>query len=215
MLNKPIGYDEAQASFDTKYITPGWYAAAILKVGEGQTPNGSQYLEFAFDIIDGEFAQYYAKDFKAQTGTDKKWRGTVRFFTSERALPMLKAAITAIEESNPGYKFDWDDTTVKGKKVGVSIRREQYEATDGTLKFTTRPFAFRDIKKVISGELEVPKDKLLKTQQSVPQTSASPYPTASYAPANNTPPGYTTPAPTAAPSYPPLTALDDDEPLPF
>lgn len=214
-LNKPAGYDEAQAASEFKVIEPGNYAAVICKVSEGVTPNGSEYIEFWIDIIDGEFTRYYEKDYKSQTVGEKKWRGTVRFFTSERALPMLKAAITAIEESNPGYKFDWDDTTVKGKKVGVSIRREQYEATDGTLKFTTRPFAFRDIKKVISGELEVPKDKLLKTQQSVPQTSASPYPTASYAPANNTPPGYTTPAPTAAPSYPPLTEVGPEDELPF
>ena len=212
-LNKPAGFDDAQAATEFKAIDPGNYAAVICKVAEGQTQNGAEYLEFWIDIIDGEFARYYEKDYKSQTG-EKKWRGTLRLFTSERALPMLKAGITAIEESNPGYKFDWDSESVKGKKVGVSIRREQYEATDGTLKFATRPFAFRDIKKVISGELEVPKDKLLKTQQSVSAVPA--YPTASYAPpTGNTPPGYTTPAPTSAPSYPPLTELGDDEELPF
>lgn len=202
MLNKPIGYDEAQASFDTKYITPGWYAAAILKVGEGQTPNGSQYLEFAFDIIDGEFAQYYAKDFKAQTGTDKKWRGTLRLFTTEKALPMLKGAITSIEESNPGYTWTWDENTVKGKKVGIGVRREQYEATDGQLKFSTKPFMFCSVQKVLAGDMEPPKDKLLNK----PTTSAP-----SYAPPSMTPPGYTSPAP----SYPPLTEVGPDDELPF
>lgn len=206
-LNKPAGYDTAQAASEFKVIEPGNYAAVICKVSEGVTPNGSQYIEFWIDIIDGEFTRYYEKDYKSQTVGEKKWRGTVRFFTSERALPMLKAAITAIEESNPGYKFDWDDTTVKGKKVGVSIRREQFEATDGTLKFTTRPFAFRDIKKVITGELEVPKDKLLK--------QAAGKILDSYAPKGNTPPGYQTPGPSSAPNYPPLTELGPEDELPF
>lgn len=208
MIKKPMGYDEAQAaqSGEFKTIAPGWYPAVICKVAEGATQNGTEFIEFWIDIIDGEYTRYYEKDYKAQTG-DRKWRGTLRFFTSERALPMLKAGITAIEESNTGYKFDWNEATVKGKKVGVGIRREQYEATDGQLKFTNRPFMFRDIKKVITGELEVPKDKLLK--------QAAGKILDSYAPKGNTPPGYQTPAPTAAPSYPALTELGDDEELPF
>ena len=208
MLKKPVGFDEAKASSreHKSIIQPGWYAAVICKVAEGSTMSGSEFIEFWIDIIDGEFARYYEKDYKEQTG-DKKWRGTVRFFTSEKALPMLKGAVTSIEESNPGYKFDWDENTIKGKKVGIGIRREQYESSDGQLKFTNRPFMFCDIKKVITGGMEPPKDKLVKTQ---PTTSAP-----SYAPPSMTPPGYQTPAPTSAPSFPPLTALDDDEPLPF
>lgn len=209
MLKKPTGYDNAQAaqSGEFKRIEPGNYAAVICKAAEGVTPNGSEYIEFWIDIIDGEFTRYYEKDYKSQTVGDKKWRGTLRFFTSEKALPMLKAGITAIEESNPGYTFDWNENSVKGKKVGVSIRREQYEAADGELKFTTRPFMFRDIKKVITGELEVPKDKLLK-QTAQPAAPA-------YAPKGNTPPGYQTPGPSSAPTYPPLTELGPEDELPF
>lgn len=208
MLKKPMGYDNAQAaqSGEFKRIEPGNYAAVICKVAEGATYSGAEYIEFWIDIIDGEFARYYEKDYKNQQG-EKKWRGTLRFFTSEKALPMLKAGITAIEESNPGFTFDWDETKVKGKKVGVSIRREQYEAADGELKFTTRPFMFRDIKKVITGELEVPKDKLLK--------QAAGKILDSYAPKGNTPPGYQTPGPSSAPAYPPLTELGSEEELPF
>lgn len=203
MLKKPFGYDDAQAVKIGEYqsITPGWYAATILKVAEGATPNGAEFLEFSIDIIDGEFVRYYEKDYKAQTG-EKRWRGVVRYFMTEKSLGMLKGGITAIEESNTGYKFDWNEASVKGKKVGVGIRREQYEASDGKLKFTTRPFAFCDIKKVINHEMPEPKDRLLNTG-------------AAQSRAGGTPPGYQTPAPTSAPSYPPLTELGPEDELPF
>lgn len=208
MLKKPYGYDEAQAVKIGEYqsIEPGWYPATILKVAEGATPGGSEYLEFSIDIIDGPFARYYEKDYKAQSpgmNGDKKWRGVVRYFMTEKSLGMLKGGITAIEESNTGYRFDWNEATVKGKKVGVGIRREQYEASDGQLKFATRPFAFCDIKKVIQNEMDPPKDRLLNNNG----TQA--------APKGNTPPGYQTPGPTSAPSYPKLEELGDDEELPF
>lgn len=210
MLRKPNGYDAAQAVKigESTYIEPGWYPATILKVAEGSTSNGSEFLEFSIDIIDGPFTRYYEKDYKAQNpglGYDRKWRGVVRYFMTEKSLGMLKGGITAIEESNTGYKFDWNEATVKGKKIGVGIRREQYESNTGELKFTTRPFAFIDIKKVLAGDMEPPKDRLLNNNAPAPSR-----------PAGNTPPGYQTPGPTsAAPSYPPLTELDDSDELPF
>jgi len=201
MLNKPMGYDEVVAATtgERKIIQPGHYPAVICKVGEGTTYSGTAYIEFFVDIIDGEYARYYENDYKNQTG-EKKWRGTVRYFTTEKSLPILKGAIETIEESNPGFKWDWDENKVKGKKIGVSIRREQYEGTDGTLKFATRPFALCSLKKALSGS-EPPKDKLLPQNKIAP---ASPY----------APPSATS-YPASAPSFPPLTELDNDEPLPF
>lgn len=208
MLKKPMGYDAAQAVKigESTFIEPGWYPATILKVAEGSTSNGSEFLEFSIDIIDGPFARYYEKDYKTQMPAygEKKWRGVVRYFMTEKSLGMLKGGITAIEESNTGYRFDWNEATVKGKKVGVGIRREQYEASDGQLKFTTRPFAFIDIKKVLAGDMEPPKDRLLNNNAPAPSR-----------PAGNTPPGYQTPGPTSAPSYPPLTELGPEDELPF
>lgn len=208
MLKKPMGYDSAEAVNigEFKAITPGWYPAVIHKVMEGSTPNGAEFLEFWIDIIDGEFIRYYEKDYKAQRpdiGGEKKWRGTVRYFTTEKALPMLKGGITAIEESNPGYTFDWNDATVKGKKVGVGIRREQYEATDGQLKFATRPFAFCDIKKVISGEMDPPKDRLLSNA-----------PARAAAPARRDPAGFD-PYTVQGANAPKFEELDSSEELPF
>ena len=218
MIKKPAGYDAAQAVKvgESQYIQPGWYPAVVCNVAQGSTPNGTDFLEFWIDITDGEYVRYYKRDYLAQNKNgefgEKKWHGTVRYFMSEKALPMLKGGITAIEDSNPGYVFDWNEESVKGKKVGVGIRREEFEdKKTGETKSTTRPFAFCDIKKVIAGEMETPKDKLLKP-------SAPTAPSYGYTPSNMTPPGYTTPGTSDPyhPTNPPgFEELGSDEELPF
>lgn len=213
-MKKPIGYDQAEAMEVGTFraIPPGWYPAVILQAAEGETPNGSPYVEFSVDIIDGEYVRYYEKDYKSQKPMDgvKKWRGTVRFFTTEKAVGMFKGAIKAVEESNAGYTWDWNEATLKGKKVGLGIHREEYEANDGSIKTNTRPYAFCPIQKVIAGEMPEPKDKPLDTsRRSGGQGYASP---------NLTPPGYQSPighTPNAAPNANNWEPIEDGEELPF
>jgi hypothetical protein len=212
MLRKPIGYDasEIMEVGTFRAVPPGWYPAVILNVAEGETQNGSPFIEFAVDIIDGEYVQYYKKEFDSQRPADgkKRWRGTVRYFTTDKAVGMLKGAIKAIEESNPGYTFDWDEAKVKGKKVGLGIHREEYEATDGKIKTATRPYALCAIQKVLSGEMPEPKDKPLDTtrRSSGGQGYSSP---------NLTPPGYQSSAGNPPASSTNWEPLSDDEELPF
>lgn len=211
-MRMPTGYNEAAAQRPGEFqgIEPGNYCGVILNAAEGETQNGSPFIEFAVDILDGKYARYYQKDYNAQKPIDgvKKWRGTVRYFTTEKALGMLKGAFESIEESNPGYKWDWNEATLKGKKVGLRIRREQYEASDHTLKFATKPYAFCAIQKVISGEMPEPADRLLDTSKIGTGRG--------YTSPNLTPPGYQTPGPapaqTEAPKWEELTSEDE---LPF
>lgn len=217
MIQKPTYYDDAkpmEVGVGNR-IAAGWYPAAILGVTQGETQNGSQYLDFAFDIIDGEYTRYYAKDYNAQTPYDgvKKWRGNVRFFLSEKAIGMLKGAMKAVEESNPGYQWDWDETKIKGKKVGVGIREEEYEANDGSVKTTTRPFAMAAIQRVITGEMTEPKPKLLNKNGG--NSGYAGMNSQGYTSPNLTPPGYQSPVPSSQTAAPKWEPLDDDSELPF
>lgn len=190
---------DAQRFGEFEGIEPGWYPCVILNVAEEASKNSQRDgVRFDFDIVDGKFKSYYTRLYKADAGKDnRRWRGTYWQMTEGNGVPFFKGIITAIEESNAGYKFDFDERKMKGLKVGVGFRREQYEATDGTLKFTVKPFAFCSIQKVISGEMAVPKDKLLNIPASRPSSAPS---------------YYDTPAVGAAPAY---EALGDDEQLPF
>lgn len=213
MIQKPSYYDEAkpmEVGMGNR-IPAGWYPAVILGVTQGETQNGSQYLDFSVDIIDGEYVRYYEKDYKSQTPYDgvKKWRGYVRYFLSEKAIGLLKGAMKAVEESNPGYQWNWDENTIKGKKIGLGIREEEYEANDHSIKTATRPFAMAAIQKVIAGELPEPKMKPLNKTASAGGNSQG------HTSPNLTPPGYQSPighVPNTAPNWEPI---EDDSELPF
>ena len=156
-------------------LPAGWYSAIILKAQEDKTSGGTPTFDFYVDITGGEYTGYYKKDFATQTpapGREKKWRGMLRCFTTEKGLPFFKGAITAIEDSNKDYKWDWNEAGLKGKIVGLGVRGEEYEANDGTVKITNRPFAFCDVKKVIEGNMEPPKVKALRVARSSAGTSS-------------------------------------------
>lgn len=185
-------------------MEPGWYPCVILKAEATQTPWGVDSVTFSFDIIDGAFVRFYEKDYKAQTTEPKRWRGTLEQAIDDKGLPYFKGLITAIEESNPGFKFDLDETKLKGLKVGIGFRKEWYEK-NGEDKYVVKAFAFRDIQKVISGELETPKDKPKRGTTGGVQGYTSPVPV---------PPAVNAYNATAA-MAPKFEALTDDEELPF
>ena len=168
-------YNNAEAPSGFEQIEPGWYPGTILEVKQTQTAWGDESVTFFFDIIDGKYKQYFSKNYKADSNPDKKWRGTLEQSITEKGIPYFKGLITAIEESNPGFKWDFEESSLKGKKVGIGFRKEWYEK-NGEDKYVIRAFAFRDIAKVISGELEIPKDRMKKASPAQGYTSPTPIP---------------------------------------
>lgn len=166
-------WDKVQAIGDFPKLPKGGYAVEIkdARVRTGTRRDGGTYeqLEIALDIIEGEYKGHYQMDFKAQRREDKKWRGVLRLFVpsgdgsdqDNLTAGILKASIEAVEDSNPGYHWDWDEKKLKGKKTGCIFRMEEW-AKDGRSGWKAQPFKFIDIEKIRSGEFKVPDDKPLK-----------------------------------------------------
>ena len=132
--------------------------------------NGSyERLEIAVDITAGEYKDYYKQDFDSNTRDDKKWRGVARFYVpaddgsekDEYTKSVLKSVTDALEDSNKDYHWDWDETKLKGLKVGILVRDKEYEI-DGKHGFSPEIFRFIDINRIKEGKFTVPKQKLLK-----------------------------------------------------
>lgn len=128
-----------------------------------------EMLVIAFDIAEGENKGYYKRRFDelAQSNTQAKWPGIHRLLLTDNegnCNKFFKGFITSVEASNPGYKWEWDETTLKGKKFGAIYGREQYRGTDGNLKFAHKIRFVRSIDKVKGAE--IPEDKLLKEESS-------------------------------------------------
>ena len=79
----------------------------------------------------------------------------------ENQVKMLKGFITAVENSNNGYIYDWNKEVeqLKGKKVGLVFGLEEYENNQGEVKTATKLIQFRSLEKL--KDIKIPKVKLL------------------------------------------------------
>lgn len=117
-------------------LPEGAYICKIMKVEEVEGTNGnSDYWKVYFDIAEGEFANYYADKYKADDRNDKKWSGvTTVWMVNEKAdkekqdwtQRRLDTILKAIEDSNEGYTFDWDEKKLKNKLFGGVFVYEIY-----------------------------------------------------------------------------------------
>ncbi len=132
-------------------------------------------LELAFDINEGEYKGFYQADFDSQNTEDKKWKGVLRQFIpsddgsekDEKTKMFFKTMIEAIEDSNNGYHWDWDEKKLKGKIVGCLFRNEEWEYA-GKSGWRTAPLKFISVDKIRDGKFKMPKDKPLVNNSTAP-----------------------------------------------
>lgn len=164
MITRPGNWDNIQAiGGDFETLPPGGYVCAILKAEVKNSASGYQYLDLTIDIAEGEYANHFRRDFDGQSGPEPRWRGHMRQGTPTGDATrdgFFKALVTAIENSNPGYAWDWNEQSLVGKRVGIIFREEEYEYNGRT---GTRISAFRatDVMKIHDGNFTVPPKKEL------------------------------------------------------
>ena len=160
-MNKPTGYDQATAQTGGfEQLPPGAYNCVIKAAYESQSNSGKNMLQLCVDIADGDFKEYFKNQYgRDQRYGDAKWRGTYYQLTEGDSLGYFKGLIQDIEDSNPGYKFNFDENTLAGKKIGGVFGREQYKNQAGELKFAVKCFYCVASSRV--KDIAPPKDKLL------------------------------------------------------
>lgn len=160
-----------------KEVLPaGAYVAKIVSARVDENSYGSS-LVIAFDIAEGQFKDFFKKDFDNNPREDKKWRGVYRIFLpkddgsekDEWTKRTLGNALYAIEDSNNGYKWAWEESTLKGKSVGVAYRNKEWEY-NGNRGWTTECGKLVSVEDVRNGKVKPLKDRPLKN---APATSAT------------------------------------------
>ncbi len=138
-MKKFNGYDETQAYRGFEKLPVGGYIVKIQNVRFMEGKNGnSDMITLAFDVTEGEYKDYFKKQFESQTTEDKKWKGTFTIYCpkddgSEKdgwTKRSFKTIMEDIEASNPGYVWNWDENTLKGKNLGI-IFGEVNDVIDG------------------------------------------------------------------------------------
>ena len=176
-MKKPNNWENVQASREFTPLPAGGYICKIMgaKVKEYNS-NGSSFerLEIALDITEGAFKDFYKQDFENQNTEDKKWKGVLRLYVpkddgsekDEWTKSRLKATTDAIEDSNSGFHWDWDESKLKNKIVGCIFRNEEWEF-NGKTGIKAQPFKFISTDLVREGKFKIPEDKLLKNKSAV------------------------------------------------
>jgi hypothetical protein len=167
---KPFaGYETARVSFGGggERLPAGGYVIEIHRVTEMEYSWGSQLL-LDFDIAEGEHKDFYNNNYDMQMA-NAKWKGVFRLNVpkgdgSEKdgwTANSFKSAIEAIEQSNAGYAWDWDETKLAGKTVGALFRDKEFEMDNGSVAMTTECFKLLPVEYIRSGKFKAPKPKLL------------------------------------------------------
>lgn len=175
-MQKPKNYEKATAYTQSERLPAGGYELKIenVKLDSFKGKDGKEYqnLIIAVDIIAGDYAGFYKNQYQNQTGEDKKWKGVYRCpVPSEDAeesdwrLRRFKTVIGAIEDSNPGYHWDWNEKTLIKKMVGGLFCNAEWEM-NGRQGWYTKCHSLIDIEKIRSGNFKVPDDQPLQKQNS-------------------------------------------------
>lgn len=129
---KPFnGFEEAQkaARFTGSARLPkGGYIAKILGVKLEQGKDGnSDMLRVQFDINEGEYAGFFKKLYDESKDDNKKYKGQTTIYlpkddgTEQDGWTKNAFAkwTNSLEDSNEGYKWDWDEKKWKNKAIGL------------------------------------------------------------------------------------------------
>jgi hypothetical protein len=162
-MNKPQGFDEALTfTGDFETIELGGHVCVIKGAKVETTQSGKEILKIQLDIAEGENKDFYNRQYskRKELNPDAKWGGVYSQLTEGKSLPFFKGFIAAVENSNKGYKWNWDEATLKGKLFGGVFGEEEYISNDGTVKKATKCMQIKSVEQIRKG-VEVPPLKTL------------------------------------------------------
>lgn len=127
-------------------VPVGNYVAKIMnaKVEPKTFPSGDtvEELVIQLDISEGAYKGYYKKMYEATAGSQygQKWKGVHRLRVPEDnpnnegakwTYRQFANFIGCIEDSNPGYRWTWDEKSLKGLAIGIKVREFEWETDTG------------------------------------------------------------------------------------
>ena len=185
MIKMPNNWNEVKEFSERTKLPLGAYVCKVRQCRVQDNDYGSQ-LAILFDIHEGEYKGFYANDFDSQQDQNKKWKGVLRIWLpkedgsdkDEFTKSILKGMVTAFENSNLGYSWNWNEKSLEGKLIGILFRNEEWEY-DGKSGWAVRPFRAISVPSVREGAFTLPKDKPLTNKSG---TSSAP----SYLPPSDT-----------------------------
>lgn len=162
-------YDKSKRRKSFQQLPKGAYVIQIKQAKEVQNKNSNgSHIAIVFDIAEGEYKDFYRKQYDANTNEDKKWPNDAVY---RLIVPTDKSETYAwtdwnsffadLEDSNNGFVFNNDLKTLKGKLIGGKFHIEQNEYNGNIYDHTRLRWTCvaEDVRTGNAGQM--PKDKLI------------------------------------------------------
>ena len=115
----------------------GAYVAEIQNVRFVEADGKNQQrdaIEMMIEITEGEYKNRYHEiyeDQKERFGDTASYKGIFKLIPpkdgdEDGRKRVFEGNLWCVEQSNPNYVWDWDEKKLKGKKIGISVRKRLY-----------------------------------------------------------------------------------------
>ena len=159
-------------------LPTGGYVCKIMDALVVENPNGGERLEVSIDIAEGEHKGYYREQYRNDTRDEKKWSGVFTLFIpvedgSEKdswSIKTFNNFIGCLENDNPSYHYDSDESKMKNLTLALVFRKEEYKKNDGDYAWKVKPFKAITVEDCRNGKWGKYDDKPVKNK---PAESAS------------------------------------------
>ena len=170
-MKKIEGFENVkEAGGQIENLPAGAYICDIKQCREVGNRNGNgTHLEIMFDVCRGDYRGWFERDWNLQNREDKYWHGIIRQNVPDESSPkynmqcgFFKRFTNVLEESNPGYHWDWNEAGLKGKLIGIVFGEVEKESQRGTRYMITRADNIINTQAVESGKYNLPKPKMME-----------------------------------------------------
>lgn len=178
MIPRFNDYEQTKAYGDYVQLPKGGYVLEI-KGAEVCENSVGQYVKIMCDVAEGDYKGHFMNDYCGQQKEKRKWHcnyllnvpkddGSEKDHWTKRKF---RTVTEALEDSNAGYHFDWDETKFKGKLIGGLFNEREYQTQGGKVRRATNLAQLCTVEKIRSGNYTLPEDRLLNN--SLPPAPAS------------------------------------------
>lgn len=136
---KPFyGYRQKTIPASTPKLPAGNYILVIKDAAEINLSDSKSALRIRFDIAEGCYINFFAYRYLSQKSRGRHWEGTLSLAVPSESScedeylssSFFQSNIRAIEESNPGYCWDWNEEKLKGKLVAGIFYEQEDSGSD-------------------------------------------------------------------------------------
>ena len=155
---------EAKEMGEREALELGGHELVIVDAREHTGLTGNVSLKVCVDIAGNDKQKgFFKRQYDNNNLSERKWPNSATKYVSlkDDQIAYLKGFITAIEKSNPSFKFNTKGTweQLKGLKIAGQFGLEEYTKQDGSVGTATKLVQFRSLDKL--NEIKIPKVKLL------------------------------------------------------